>query len=65
MMNLEQKLIQNLERKNALLEKQCANLEQTITVKDTIIIKQNQLIHELQEFCDKQQQLLDDISKND
>ncbi len=65
MMNLEQKLIQNLERKNALLEKQYANLEQTITVKDTIIIKQNQLIHELQEFCDKQQQLLDDISKND
>ena len=60
--SIANQLIKNLERENELLQKRCSNLEKSVQKSELIILEQNEIIHELQDLCDKQQKLIDDMT---
>ena len=53
--SIANQLIKNLERENELLQKRCSNLEKAVQKSEPVILEQNEIIHELQDLCDKQQ----------
>ena len=62
--SIANQLIKNLERENELLQKRCSNLEKAVQKSELVILEQNEIIHELQDLCDKQQKLIDDMTGN-
>ena len=62
--SIANQLIKNLERENQLLEKRCSNLEKAVQKSELVILEQNEIIHELQNLCDKQQKLINDMTGN-
>lgn len=62
--SIQNQLIQNLERENKLLEKRCSTLEKAVQKSELVILEQNEIIHELQNLCDKQQKFIDDMTGN-
>ena len=62
--SIANQLIKNLERENELLEKRCSNLEKAVQKSELVILEQNEIIHELQNLCDKQQKLINDMTGN-
>lgn len=60
--SIANQLIKNLERENELLEKRCSNLEKAVQKSELVILEQNEIIHELQNLCDKQQKLINDMT---
>lgn len=62
--SIQNQLIQNLERENKLLEKRCSTLEKAVQKSELVILEQNEIIHELQTLCDKQQKFIDDMTGN-
>lgn len=62
--SIANQLIKNLERENELLEKRYSNLEKAVQKSELVILEQNEIIHELQNLCDKQQKLINDMTGN-
>ena len=62
--SIANQLIKNLERENELLQTRCSNLEKAVKKSELVILEQNEIIHELQDLCDKQQKLIDDMTGN-
>lgn len=62
--SIANQLIKNLERENELLQTRCSNLEKAVQKSELVILEQNEIIHELQDLCDKQQKLIDDMTGN-
>ena len=62
--SIANQLIKNLERENELLQKRCSTLEKAVQKSELVILEQNEIIHELQNLCDKQQKFIDDMTGN-